>query len=274
MRPMRRSLLLLSCVAALAGCPQGVEVPDDPPQAPQDLDDLVHFFWTEMAGEDAELVAAGGANLASWYDGSTELIEGWFMGMVSDLDSDEIGLLDGMTWEPDPADTAGVLIVVELGCSLQQTMEIYLEPDQLSLFPDSYASYERFFDSDPGCFADGSCDQVDWHSEISDSIADLYYLEYGMTTRLRRFGDDGAILARNYMPSPAEDDVEAAGFEQSYHIEAYVPRSAGRTLHLYGLWNHGYLEDVPPDVPFWTDQYLEGLVEWDERVGELCEEGW
>jgi len=81
------------------------------------------------------------------------------------------------------------------------------------------------------------------------------------------------VLARNYMPAAAVEDVEGAGFEQSYHIETFVPRGADRTLHLYALWNHGFLEDIPDDVPFWADQYAEGLVDWDERIQELCIEG-
>ena len=273
---------MLVLAVVVAGCgPDGVEVPDDPDEAPEDLDELVHFFWLEMDGGDAALVGTGTENLSSWYDASDQLLDGWFLGTVSGLDDEELTVLEQMEWSPDPSLAVGVLVVTELECSLDQTIAINLEPDQLALFPGNYSEYTRTFDSDPDCFADGDCDVVDWHSAVTDSVADLYVLDYGLITRMRRFrftgsggGDAQAVLARNYMPTAAEDQLEDAGFDQSYHIEAYVPRDAAHTLHMYGLWNHGYLEDIPADVPFWTEQYLQGLVDWDERVAELCSEGW
>jgi len=282
MRAMRWTWLVWMVAALAVGCePDGVEVPDDPAEAPQDLDELAHFFWQEMEGEDEALVGAGSENLEAWYDGSDQLVDGWFLGTVSSLTHDEVALLSGMEWSPDPSLALGVLVVVELACSLDQTLAINLEPDQLMMFPGNYAEYERTFDSDPDCFAAGDCDQVDWHSEVTDSVADLYVFSYGLITRMRRFrftaaegGDAQLIVARNYMPAAAVDEVEDAGFEQSYHIEAYVPRGEATTLHMYALWNYGYLADIPGDVPFWTEQYLEGLIDWDERVEQLCTEGW
>jgi len=282
MRPMRRFMLVAMVAVTTAGCePGGVQVPDDPAEAPEDLDELAHFFWQEMDGGDDALVGAGAENLSEWFDGSDQLVEGWFLGTVSSLTGEELAVLEGMEWSPDPSLALGVLIVTELPCSLDQTLAINLEPDQLALFPGNYTEYERTFDSDPDCFAAGDCDVVDWHSDVTDSAADLYVFSYELITRMRRIrytasegSDAQVVLARNYMPAPAVDDVEDAGFEQSYHIEAYAPRSEATTLHMYGLWNYGFLADVPGDVPFWTEQYLEGLIEWDERVAQLCSEGW
>jgi hypothetical protein len=111
---------------------------------------------------------------------------------------------------------------------------------------------------------------------VEDSIAGLP-MSYGLVTRMRRFAHedaDGAatqvVLGRNVMPAAAEENITTAGFEQSYHIEAYVPRGSNQTLHLYGLWNYGYIEGVDDDVAFWPNQYLDGLIEWDERIQELC----
>lgn len=248
------------------------------PDAPTELDDLIHFFHGNLDGQDALLVGAGAENLDLWFDATDEVEDGWASGAVSDLSSNEVAILPEMTWEPDPALAVGVYIATVVDCSFDRMMEIYLEPDQLSLFPDNYDAYERFFDSDPDCFAGGTCDQVDWHSEVEDSIAGLS-MSYGLVTRMKRFqyeDDDGeasqVALGRNVMPSPAEESVAGGGFEQSYHIEAYVPRGAGQTLHLYGLWNHGFLDGVSEEAPFWENQYKDGLVEWDERIQELCTE--
>ncbi len=248
------------------------------PEAPTKMDDLIHFFHQNVDSPDPLHVGAGAENLDAWFDASPAVEDGWASGAVSDLSEDEVGLLAEMTWAPDPTLAVGVYIATVVDCSLDQMMEIYLEPDQLSLFPGNYDAYERFFDSDPDCFADGTCDLVEWHSEVEDSIVGLS-MAYGLVTDMRRFeyeDDDGeatqVVLGRNYMPAPAEESVAAGGFEQSYHIEAYVPRGAGQTLHLYGLWNHGFLDGVSEEAPFWENQYKDGLVEWDERIQELCTE--
>ncbi len=251
-----------------------------PPLAPDELDDLIHFFFQEIDGGDADALGAGAVNLEAWYDGADDLEDGWSTGRVSDLADAEIAALDMMTHDPDPSLASGVYILLELDCSLEEVLEIYLEPDQLALFPGTYDDYQRTFDSDPDCFVPGSCDRVDWHSTIEDSIVGLA-MSYDLVTRLVRFryddpeGEgDQVVVGRNVMPAPAEEAVAGAGFEQSYHIEAYVPRGSNRTLHLYGLWNYGYLDGVPDDASFWPNQYRDGLIEWDERIFELCADGW
>ena len=211
-----------------------------------------------------------------WAGDGVELPAG-SKGQVSALVADETAILGGLTGDPDPSLAIGVYILVELDCSLDQIVQLTLEPDQLSLFPDSYDDYERFFDTDPDCYATGECDSVDWHSEVDDTIAGLWPMTYGLLTRIKRFRHTDAdgvetevMTARNYMPAPAAEDVSAGGFEQSYHIEVFHPRGADHTLHLYGLWNHGFIDGVGDDVAFWPNQYLDGLIEWDERIQELC----
>lgn len=248
------------------------------PDAPTKLDKMIHFFHQNLDSDDPLSVGATAENFDRWFDTTDKVEDGWASGSVSGLSEDEVAQLEEMTWQPDPTLAVGVYIATVVDCSLEQMMEIYLEPDQLSLFPDNYDAYERFFDSDPACFSDGSCLQVDWHSDVEDSIVGLA-MTYGLVTRMKRFeyeDDDGettqVVLGRNVMPSPAEENVGAGGFEQSYHIEAYLPRGTGQTLHLYGLWNHGFLEGVSEEAPFWENQYKDGLVEWDERIQELCTE--
>jgi len=270
---MRMFHLILALVIAGSGCREA------PPEAPTELDDLVHFFFQQMDGEDPSLVGDGAENLADWYDSSDQVDgDGWATGTVTELDDGELALLEMMEWSPDPSLAVGVYIVLETDCSWDQMMAIYLEPDQLSLFPGNYDAYERFFDSDAGCFEDETCDVVDWHSAVEDSIAELP-MTYGLITRMRRFpyeDADGAatqvVLGRNVMPAAAEENIATAGFEQSYHIEAYVPRGSDHTLHLYGLWNYGYIDGVDGDLAFWPNQYRDGLIEWDERIQELCTE--
>ena len=247
-----------------------------PEEAPTEVDDLVHFFFNEMDLDEAELVGSGGQNLSDWYDTSDDVVDGWADGQLSDLTVAEIETLEELEWDPDPSMVVGVYVATELPCTMDQMMEITLEPDQLMYFPGNYDSYDREFDTDADCFIPGDCDQVDWHSDVQDTIA-MWSMDYRLITRLKRFRytdaddqDAEVILARNLMPAMADESISAAGFEQSYHIEAFYPVSAEATLHIYGLWNYSFIDGYPDDGDFWPNQYIDGLVEWDERFVELC----
>ncbi len=248
-----------------------------PEEAPDDLDELIHFFLQHVDSDEVDLVGAGADNLVTWYDSSTMVADGLATGEVSDLTTAELALLDQLSWEPDPSLPVGVFSLRSVDCTFDQMMYLYLEPDQMELFPDTYVDYERTFDSDPDCFADGACDQVDYHSTNTTTLALGIEMTYEMFTRLRRFEytDAGGeptevVLIRNVMPEPAEENVSTGGYEQSYHIEAHVPLGETETLHLYGLWNYGYLDGISDDVAFWPNQYLDGLIDLDERMQELC----
>jgi len=245
--------------------------------APAELDELIHFFFTSVDTADGSTVGAGAGNLEGWYDTHDSVEEGLSSGQVSDLQTEEIADLEHLLWEPDPTVAVGVYTLQVVNCSYDQMLEVFLDPDQMALFPDTYEGYDRTWDSDDACFEDGSCDQLDYHATNTTTLAMDIPMTYVMHTRLKRFlyeDADGAdaqvLLVRNVMPEPAVEDVDAAGYEQSYHIEAHVPWTSTSTLHLYALWNYGYIEDIEPDVPFWPEQYLDGLLVLDERLNEIC----
>ncbi len=252
-----------------------------PPEAPTEIDELIHFFLQQVDGEDPELVGDGVENLAEIYTTSSSVEDGLASGQVSSVTQAEFDALEDMAWEPDPSLTVGVYTLRTVDCSLEQMVSVYLEPDQMALFPDNYVDYVRTFDTDAECFADGSCDVVDYHSLNTDKLAG-FEMVYTMVTRLRRFrymgegeGEDEqqVILGRNVMPEPAEESVNAGGFEQGYHIEAHIPWEGDQVLHLYGLWNYGYLDGVSGDMDFWPNQYLDGLLELDDQIEALCVNG-
>ncbi len=253
---------LLTCCAA-------------PDAAPSALDDLVHFFLAEVPNTDDALVHEGMLNLEERFLEQLEVAEttdGFLTGSVTDLSLDEVQALQMMNWEPDPLRATGVLILRELPCTLQHALELYLQDDQLSLFPDAYKDYERTWEEDPACLGTGACTHAGWTSWIEDSLAG-FATSYHLTNEWRRVeGEDGtvAFTGRAAMPEPAEESINAASFEQSYHLEVFTPRPGGQTLHLYANWNHGTLAGVSDDADIWSKQYIDGLLEWDEWMAAHC----
>jgi hypothetical protein len=261
---------------ALASLVLGCRPPDP---APVELDDLTHFFLAQVHEQEHERIVEGTANLLAWYADSGLAGGGPAGGMLSDLSQAEVDALEELVWSPDPEPCAGVYAVSELSCDLDSAAAISLEPDQLEVFVDNYKAYDRVWDSEPGCYVDGSWDAVDWTSTIEDNFVGTYgEMVYQMVVKLRRSRDDegapAAMLIRSVMPDVAQEDVGVGGFEQSYHVEVYAPRQGGGLLHLYGMWSHGWMSGIDDDADLWPNQYLEGLLDFELQLEELCVNGW
>jgi hypothetical protein len=263
-----------SLIPALAIVVLGCKPPDP---APTELDELGHFFLAQVHEQEHERIVEGAANLIAWYEASGLAGGGPVGGTLTDLVQAEVDVLDELDWSPDPEPCAGVYAVSELSCDLDAAAAISLEPNQLEVFEGNYESYDRSFDSDPDCYVDGTCDAVDWTSIIGDNFVLSYDMTYEVVVKLRRSrdeqGEPAVMLVRSIMPHEAEEDVNVGGFEQSYHIEAYVPHDSG-TLHLYGMWSYGWVSGMDADATFWSDQYLNGLLDFETKLEDLCVDGW
>ncbi len=268
MRPSTTVVLALT----LAACR-----PPDP--APTELDELAHFFLTQAHVLEHERILEGAANLARWFDDQGLAGPGAASGSLSDLSPEEVGAFDELTWQPDPAPAVGVFALSELDCSLGEAEAVNLHEDQLELFPDSYRSYARSYERDPSCYLDGACDAVDWVAQIEDGfVGGLGTMTYRVVAKLRRSRDEagtpGAMLVRSVMPEPAAEEYDAGGYEQSYHVGVYIPRGEGRSLHLSALWSHGWVNGVDEEADLWANQYVGGLLDFEENMQTLCVEGW
>ncbi len=249
-----------------------------PEPAPTELDELAHFFLAQVHEQEHERILEGAANLVTWFEEAGLQGAEPAGGTLTDLEQAEVDALEELRWSPDPELCAGVYVISELSCDLDTAADIGLEPNQLEVFTDSYKSYERTWDTDPDCYVDGTCDAVDWSSVIEDNFVGSYgAMTYEVVVKLRRSRDEDGqpqvVLVRSVMPEIADEDVGVGGFEQSYHIEAYIAQGGG-TLHLYGLWNHGWLSGVDDDADVWPNQYLDGLLDFEETLEALCVDGW
>ncbi len=248
-----------------------------PEPAPTELDELIHFFFDQTQQQEHERILEGAANVLDWYAASGLAGTGAAVGSVSDLGQAQVDALDELRSSPDPSLCAGVYTVSELSCDLDAAAAISLEPDQMSVFEGNYAAYDRVFETDPDCYLEGACDAVDWYSVIEDNFVFQYEMTYEVVVKLRRTRDEegqpSVMLVRSIMPEEATEDVNVGGFEQSYHIEAYI-QGDGPLLHLYGLWNYGWISGSDPDSDFWSNQYADGLLDFEETLEELCVNGW
>ncbi len=263
---------LFALLVPLAGC-------KPLPEAPRDIDALAHFFFLEFDEGAPELITDGGDKLLECADelawtgaqGAGEEMSG----ALTDIGEDHrvtVGL------DPD-VDYSWVNGVYELlpqpGCSVADLEAMYLVDDQPSLFPGQYDAYSRNHVGDKDCYATGDCDSHLYEITIEDKLIGKS-LVYTLVIEVRRVVDEvlgTMVVVRTFMPEPGEIGGEtdaATFFDQSYQVEVFTPMADGTALHFYGLWNSGGLKGIDPDNPIWENEYLDGLQDWNDRVGELC----
>lgn len=244
--------------------------------APTELDELTHFFFLEFDTDETERLVEGLDNLDAWYEKNGDP-EG-LTGSLTDIDQshrDAVGLTESASFEY----INGVFeLVPHQKCSVEDMGEINIFEDQPTLFPGQYEDYSRVYREGKQCFPKGECDYAEWVVSIQDSMVGKT-MTYDMVVEMRRVrredGESAGILTRVWLPEPGLLGGEPDGntfFDQSYQIETVTPMSAKSNLHLYGVWNSGGLKGFDPDADIWTNQYLKGVEDWNDRVDELCDE--
>ncbi len=267
---MRLSRFVLSLVLAFTsfGCASR-----DP--APKDLDGLARFFFDgfdpgeeDVAVSDAELQDA----VQKLHDaiGADDLADAQ-SGTLSDITQDELDAV-GLT-DKDPKEPQGMFIADVVHCDLDAFEKIILNPDQLSLYPEAYATYDRAFDKDPPDFL------PTWTVTYKSSENALITNQFTATEKsgVRKVPDiDGApfgrfIVGRVFMPAPAVFDNPGSEYTQDYQLEVFFSRAPGELVHFYGMWRYmhfGVLGDSNDGL--FIDQTIGGMIDWDKKTDDLC----
>jgi hypothetical protein len=263
---MQRLLLLSMCLCA--ACAQ-------PAPAPEDLDGLARFFfnrWTppeDVAISDSEL-ADGVVKLHAALEGK---IDEPLKGLLADLTQEE---LDGVGLsDRDPKKPQGIYMADIVHCTLDQIEEILQNDDQLSLYPEAYASYARERDADPPPY------HPTWTTTYTSSENALITNQFTarVKTGLRKVPDLGAqqspfgraLVLRVVLPEPATFESDGSEFTDDFQIETFHERAPGELVHFYGMWRYmrlGILGDSNDGL--FIDQTLNGMVDWDKKTDALC----
>lgn len=261
----------LMCIAlVLTGC-RKIE------PAPKELDDLLHYLWTNVEQGDDATLAEGIVNLDAAVKAKS--LEGPEDGTLTTLTKAEAALV-GVT-DRDPKDAPGVYLVNAYSCDLDTLQAILTHADQAAIYPGVYDAYSRSYDSPKEPFLAGEVDGLEWDLEYTASILGATYVARPRG-RLRRVPDLSAeetpwgpvVFARTHMPEPAEFDTDNKSQEQDYQLEMYWERSPGTIVHVYGLWRQadfgaGYTsEDTGVQRIL-----LNNLIDWDDTTEALCAEG-
>lgn len=234
--------------------------------APEDIDGLTRWFWTEYeTATDAELAEAI-AHLHTALDGGA--VGDPRTGELSDLSPDDVAhvTLDAGT---DPTIARGFFMAYRFDCTLHALAPILAYQDQNALYQ-VYDAYARTYTSDAEAFADGSAATLSWEVSITTTLVGTTYTEQ-VQGGVRDGGD--ALIARTWMPSPAVFEDSDWSFDQDYQIEAWYEPTPGELVHLYGIWRWMELGSIDMNSDGMLNTTLNNMQDWDDHTAELCASG-
>ena len=186
-----------------------------PPEAPGDLADLAGYMFEHFADEDPEAAAVGLQNLEDW---------------LSDHIDDEDGVQDGYSVtnfdkallesvRPNEASEAdeirGSSVATLSGFGVADHGRALSVEEQEVVFPDSYESHERVFESEKDCFVPQDCDFLDTTNIVEAKYAGVLNVNTNSRAQYRwvNYGEDGekqALLHRTWLQEPADLSGAAA----------------------------------------------------------------
>lgn len=287
--PHRVAIVTASALALLATACKPLE------KAPPDLDTVLHTLWDETGDGSDEALATAAFDLATLSDAEAlaRQHEEGSQSRLTEAQLDEVDLYppdddDGSWTRPDPAMARPMYLYNAFDCERSVLERDLSAPHQDRLYPGNYDSYERRYTSDREAFLAGEADTVTWEVDLTASnIATGSYAErlIGGLRRVPladppeatsadapRIDDTHALVARTWIPYPADFDNDNRSFTQDYQIEIYLPVPDGRMVHLYGIWREmdlGSLGDMEGDaIPQIT---LNNLLAWDRQTADNCD---
>lgn len=245
------------------------------PEAPEDVDGLMHYFWQKVdAGEDDE-IAQGVVNLHAAIDGDG--LDETEDGQLTSLDVDEIALVGS---DADPTEAVGIYMVNPLTCDLETVDDIVIALHQDELY-DSFDAYERTYTSDEAAYSSREVSTLTWTVEytVTVTLAGTYSATLRSGARwVPALNDDlspfGPVLITwSTLAEPGEFEGGDGVFDQDYRVEVYYQPDAGRVIHSEAIWRHMDAGLVTMESEDIRRLVLDGLADWDDQTDVICEAG-
>ncbi|HCP48159.1 MAG TPA: hypothetical protein DIU15_19125 [Deltaproteobacteria bacterium] len=274
----------LSAAAALSLLAPGCARPE---RAPEGLDELVLFAFRHFDSDDptsAASLADALVGFESWWDESHDDPNTPYSAELVRLGPDELSILDPAPSRAQGEAALGVLYARHTVCTLDEVDRVYLENDQLALFPDSYEVYERHDTTGFDCYASGECEEAAWQADVQ-KVEQVVFVEvtynFTIAAGARRFQarpPDASLdaeelegrLARTWLMEEARLEPETVGrFLQNYQLEFVLPRDQG-VLHFYALWTEVQSTELNTEASIFLNSYIQGIEDYLDDFEAHC----
>jgi len=257
-----------------------------PERAPADIDDILLFSYRHYGSEDsssASSLADAALALERWYDEREDPLAP-IEAQVARLGAEELAVLEPQPEFTDGPAAVGVLFARDVDCTSSEIAHLYLDDNQMSLFPTNYTSYSRSNRENMDCYLEESCPEAQWEaSVVKEQQVFLTPVSYTftMTSGMRSFnaqppdaapGDSSVQgrVVRVWMNEEAVVDPDTLGrFRQSYQFEFLVPRNGG-TLHFYAMWTHLDSDSLNTESSVFLNSYIDGIADYMVELEAHC----
>ena len=257
-----------------------------PERAPSDIDDIILFSYRHFDSAEptsGSSLADAALALQRWYDGRDEP-EVPIEAQIARLGADELAVLDPAPGVSDGPAAVGVLFARDVACTPGQIAALYLDDDQMTLFPGNFSSYARSGRENMDCYLSETCPEAQWTASVVKEqqvfLTSVTYT-FAMTSGIRSFdarppdaapGDptvQGQVV-RVWMNDEATVDPDTIGhFKQSYQFEFLLPRDGG-TLHFYAMWTDLESESLNTESSIFLNSYIDGISDYMIELEAHC----
>lgn len=211
MRPLIILLLATGCKA--------------PPDAPQELDELVGYMFANVANEDTAPLEAGSENLALWLDARLEdTLEGF---TVNELTADGIeSLEDG---ERSIEGVAGAAVGHESPFTVEELGITQIFSNPTDVYPDTYEDYERDYHTDEDCFRSGECDWLEFDTHATQKFALGLTVQTNSRVQFRWVESElgAGLVQRSWLHTPADVSLDFLKLHEQFYMWAFIPTENG-----------------------------------------------
>ena len=267
-----KRLMSLAWIApiALLACTPPVEAPDE-------LSDLTLYLYANFDSESGEELIAGAPNLEAYFETVDLAADAKDRSVtLPTLTSDDLGGAAAPA-DADPEAQVPVAVTAKSVNDMDTQLELIADPNQVCIANNGYVYYMRDWDTDPSCFADGSCDRLEAIAEIryESIIADLWFDEHQHFRRVEL--DDGRVVVyeRSWSDKQFLSDNEMSSWDQRYALNVWIPEEGdtSKTWRFIAFWSSVQIPGISDDAyaNLAVDGIDDGFVNEDAFVaGEDC----
>lgn len=195
-----------------------------PPDAPQELDELVGYLFEHVDNEDPAYLEVGAANLDAWLAARLdETLEGY---AVNDLSDDGVAVLEG---EKDLEDLAGAAVGAESHHGVADLGIAITIDDPTQMYPDTVLGFDRAYHGDVDCFVAGDCNflEAETHTESAYALGLKVSTHSMVQWRWVETAGGQALIQRTWLREPADVSLDFLSVDQQYYVWMFIPVDGG-----------------------------------------------
>lgn len=207
-----------------------------PPEAPQELDQLVGYLFEHLPDEEPDALEAGVENTRLWLsEHLDDTLEGYTVDTLSDASVDALG--DG---ERDLTELVGGAVGHIHSPTVPSLVDAIILGDPQDIY--EYDAFERDFVGDKQCFAEqGAEDESCAWLEAEAWATSNYALGLEVTShsynefRWVESENGPAMIYRTWLREPATVSLDFLAVEQQYFVWLFIPFD-GQVRSIQATW--------------------------------------